>query len=149
MVGMAGPPDDPGAVGDSTPAGTDPRLALHALSPDPSRPFPSTQALTCRPSLSCPFIRLSSGKETMLFRFCTCKKQRPRPTRVRIQGVPGGNGKPLECKRQGEEEMKEQRRTGVLCSVPSLGCSSPAWNSSCPAAGLPLFLGEAEWCRER
>lgn len=32
--------------------------------------------LTRRPSFSCPFSRLSRGKETMLFRFCTWEGQR-------------------------------------------------------------------------
>lgn len=32
--------------------------------------------LTRRPSFSCPFKRLSRGKDTMLFRFCTCRRHR-------------------------------------------------------------------------
>lgn len=40
--------------------------------------------LTRRPSFSCPFSRLSRGKETMLFRFCTWKGQR------RGRGYPRG-----------------------------------------------------------
>lgn len=34
------------------------------------------RGLTRRPSFSCPLSRLSRGKETMLFRFCTCEEQR-------------------------------------------------------------------------
>lgn len=64
-----------------------PLLSRPALHPSTlSGSLSPTQTLTCRPSLSCPFIRLSSGKETMLFRFCTCKKLRPRPKGIRVQG---------------------------------------------------------------
>lgn len=57
-----------------------------------------------------------------------------------VEEARGGRGR--ESKRQGEEEMRGQRTTqGVKVSALP-GLLHPAWASSCPAAGLPLLLGE-------
>lgn len=74
----------------------------------------------------------------MLFRFCTCKKLRPRPRGIRVQGGTRRQRRAAEWKSQGEDEMKSQRRAGGVelgafpellypCTGLILPCCQPAF----------------------